>query len=74
MHIYICIPPKKLLGCGLWTPRTLFCLICTINSELTYFLVSTPASPNTNEPGLISAGFQWTGSTPAGFQEANRAV
>jgi len=27
-----------------------------------------------SEPGLISAGFQWTGSTPAGFQEAFRAV
>jgi len=23
-----------------------------------------------SEPGLISAGFQWTGSTPAGFQAA----
>jgi len=27
-----------------------------------------------SEPGLISAGFQWTGSTPAGFQEAFRAA
>ena len=33
------------------------------------FLICTHSS----EPGLISAGFQWTGSTPAGFQEAFRA-
>jgi len=29
--------------------------------------------PILSEPGWISAGFQWTGSTPAGFQEAFRA-
>ena len=27
-----------------------------------------------SEPGLISASCQWTGLTPAGFQEAFRAV
>jgi len=28
--------PKKLLGCGVSTPVLVFCLMCTINSELTY--------------------------------------
>ena len=67
VYTYMCIytPPKKFLGSGVSTLRTVFCLICTINSELTYFLIFTHLS----EPGLISAGFQWTGSTPAGFQE-----
>jgi len=40
-----------------------------ISSELKYYLIFTHLS----EPGLISAGFQWTGPTPAGFQEAFRA-
>jgi len=35
-----------------------------------YFLICTHSS----EPGLISAGFQWTGSTPTGFRKAFRAV
>jgi len=52
------------------TPCTVFCLICTINSELKDFLIFTHLS----EPGLISAGFQWKSSTPAGFQKAFRAV
>ena len=62
------IPPKKLRGSGVSTPYTFLCLICTTNSELQYFLIFTHWS----EPGSISAGFQWTGSTPAGFQEAFR--
>ena len=36
MYVYIYIPPKELLGGGVPTPHTLFCLICTINSELMY--------------------------------------
>ena len=44
--------------------------ICTINSELKYFLIFTQLG----ELGLISAGFQRTGPTPAGFQEAFCAV
>jgi len=62
-------PPRMLLGCRVSTPFTLFCLICTISSELKYFLISTHLS----EQGSITAGFQWTGSTPAGCQEAFRA-
>jgi len=42
IHImYMYVPPKKLLGGGISTPYTLFCLICTINSELTYFPMCT---------------------------------
>jgi len=63
------VPPKKLLECGVSTPYTLFCLMCEIYSELNHFPISTHLS----EPGLISAGFQWTGSTPFGFQEVFRA-
>jgi len=50
-------PSKKLHGSGISTPYTLFCLTCTINSELKYFLIFF----NLSEPGLISAGLQWTG-------------
>jgi len=63
-------PPKKLLGSGVSILCTPFCLICTISSELTCIFIFTHLSA----PGLISAGFQWTGSTPAGFQEAFRAA
>ena len=63
-------PPKKLLGSGFSTPFTFFCMICTINSELKYFPIFT----NLSEPRSMSAGFQWTGSTPAAFQEAFRAA
>jgi len=35
--LHYIIPPKKLLGGGFSTPYTRFCLICTINSELTHF-------------------------------------
>ena len=35
------LPPKKLVRGGFPTPHTLFCLICTINSELTYFPICT---------------------------------
>jgi len=52
------------------TPYTLFCLICTISSEFNYFLIFTIWG----EPGLMSAGLQWTNSTPAEFQEAFRAA
>jgi hypothetical protein len=42
IHImYMDVPPKKLLGGGISTPYTLSCLICTINSELTYFPMCT---------------------------------
>jgi len=44
---------KKFLGRGFSTPYTLFCMICTINSEVTYFLFFTHSS----EPGLVYAGF-----------------
>ena len=63
-------PPKKLLGSGFSTPYILFCLICTSNSELKYF----PICAHLSELGSISTGFQWMGSTPAGFQEAFRAA
>jgi len=63
------VPPKKPLGCRVSTPYTLFCLICSINSELNDSAIFTHLS----EPGLISADFQWTGSTPSGFQEGFRA-
>jgi len=46
-------PPKKLFGCGVSTPYTLLCLICTISSKLNFFLILTHLS----ELGLISAGF-----------------
>jgi len=52
-HIYT--SPKKLVVCGFSTPCTLFCLICTINSELHHFLIFT----NLSEQGSISADFQW---------------
>jgi len=64
---------KKLPGSGISTPMPLFCLMCTIHSELTkaqlgFVLIMT-------EPGSTSPGFQWTGSlaTPDGFQKAFRA-
>ena len=63
-------PPKKPLKREFSAPYTFFWLICTIRSELTYFLFFTHLS----KPGLISAGFQCTGSTSARFQEAVRAV
>jgi len=62
------VPPKKLLGRGFSTRYTFFCSICTIISELKRILIFTHLS----EPGLISSGFQWTGSTPDGFQQAFR--
>ena len=61
-------PPKKLLGNGIPTPPTVLYLTCIINSELKYFPIFTHLS----EPGSISAGFQWMGSTPAGLLEAFR--
>jgi len=61
---------KKLLASGGLISYTHLCLICTMNSKLKYF----PNFTYLSEPGLISAGFQWTGSTPARFQEAFRAV
>jgi len=63
-------PHKKILGCGFSTPYTLFCFACTIHSGLNYFPIFT----NVSEPGWISAGFQWMGSTPAVFHEAFRAA
>jgi len=39
-------------------------------SELNYF----PIFAHWSEPRSISAGFQWTGSIPSGFQEGFRAV
>ena len=63
--------PKKLVGCVVFDPAyILFQMICTINSELNNF----PMFTHLSDPGLTSAGFQWTGSTPNGFQEAFRAV
>ena len=50
---YVRYPPKRLLGSGFSTPCTAFCLICTINSELTSCLICTHLS----ELGLISADF-----------------
>jgi len=38
-YISNCLPPNKLLGCGVSTPYTLLCLICTISSELNYSLI-----------------------------------
>jgi len=70
------MPPKKLLGSGVsgtpWTPTpcTPFCLICTISSELKCIFIFN----HLTEPWLMSAGSQWRGSTPAGFQEAFRAA
>ena len=62
----MCQPPKKLLVCGVSTPYTLHSVVWFVpSSELSYFLIFTHLS----ELELISAGFQWTGSTPAGFQE-----
>jgi len=63
-------PPRMLLGCGVSTSYTFFYVICTIRSELKDLLISTLFS----EQGSISADFQWTGSTPAGCQEAFRAA
>jgi len=64
---------KELPGSGISTPMPLFCLMCTIHSELTkaqlgFVLMMT-------EPGSTSPGFQRMGSlaTPDGFQKAFRA-
>ena len=59
-------PLKKLLVSGVSTPCTFCCLIATIHSELQYFPIFT----HLRGSGSISAGFQWTGSTPTGLQEA----
>ena len=64
------IRPRSFLDAVFSTPYTLFCLIFTIDSELIDFPFFTYLS----EPGLIPAGFQWTGSTPAEFQEAFQAA
>jgi len=64
------IPPKNLLVSGVSTPYTPFVLICTISSELTCILIFT----HLGEPWLISAGFQWTTSTPAEFLQIFRAA
>ena len=60
--------PTNSLDAG-FAPYTLFCLICTIHSKLNCFPILT----NLGELGSISAGFQWMGSIPAGFQEGFRA-
>jgi len=53
----LCIPPQKLLRCGLSTPAPHFRLICTINSELNYFLSRT-----TNEwAGVDIRCYPWDG-------------
>jgi len=44
-------------------PHTLFCLICTINSEMKSFLIFTQLS----KPGMVSAGFLWTRWIPRSF-------
>jgi len=62
-------PPKKLRGSRVSIPYIPFYLICTISSEQRAFLICTHLS----EPGLISADFRWTGSTPTGFQEGIHA-
>jgi len=62
-------PLQKLLWSGILTPYILSYLICTIISELRYFLIFNHLS----EPGLISAGLKWTALTPAGFQGDFRA-
>jgi len=69
-HSHRCTTPEKILGRGFWTPYSLFRLFGTINYELNY----SPLFTNLSEPGSISAGFQWTGSIPARFQEDFRAV
>jgi len=74
-HVMCRYRPRSLLEAG-FRPRVplLFdlchqlqnSLICTISSEIASTFIFTHLS----EPVLTSAGFQWTGSTPAGFQEA----
>ena len=49
-------PPTKLVGSGVSTPCTLFCLICAINSELNYF----PIFNDWIEPGSISASIRYS--------------
>ena len=53
------------VGSGFSTPCTFFCLDFTNNSELEYFAIFAHFS----KLGLISVGFQWTGSAPAEFQK-----
>jgi len=48
---------KNLRGCGVSTPYTLCCVMCTINSELNYFPIVT----NLSEPESLSL----VGSGPA---------
>jgi len=71
VDLFFCLIVVDLFFC-LIVVDLFFCLICTISSELNYFLIFTHLS----EPGLISAGSQWIGSTvtPAGFQEAFHAT
>ena len=61
-----CILPKNLLGSGFSTPYTPFCWVCTVSSELKciFYLYTFESS------GVDIRDFQWTGSTPAGFQAA----
>jgi len=61
-------PAQEISWGRVFDPYTPFCLICTISSELKYFLIFNHLS----EPRLMSARLQLTGSTPAGFQKAFR--
>ena len=58
---------ENLLGGGFSTLYPIFYLICTINSELKSF---SDLHHYHVSRGSICACVQWTGSTPAGFQEA----
>ena len=71
---------KKLLSSGGLTSYTHFCLsdvwcLQFIHISCLQFIPNYfPNFTYLSEPGLISAGFQWMGLTPARFQEAFRAV
>ena len=62
--------PTSFLGAGFRPRIPPFVWFVPLAPNLSAFLMCTHLS----EPGLISAGFQWTGSTPVGFQAAFRAV
>ena len=64
------IPYKTLLGCGFSSMCPVFFLICTINSKVKS--VSYVYQEHVSRGRC--ADLHWTGSTPAGFPEAFRAV
>jgi len=68
--IWVISRPRSFLAAGFRLRIHPFVWFVSLAPNSRAFLICTHLS----EPGLISAGFQRTGSTPAGFQEAFLAV